>query len=229
MLDFEFLIDILKKNVLSIISVLFGVAAIVGSGLYVYFNDCGHTCAPCDSVILEDALLEEKQIETSTIKVDVKGAVKNPGVYEFETGANIYDAIVKSGGLTSTGSTANLNLSKRLTDEMVVYVFTKSELAKKESVNEVVCEVPKCSCETITINECPEEASTSTESETDKVSINYGTLEELMILDGIGASKAQAIIDYREENGLFENIEDIMNVSGIGTSAYEKIKDNIKL
>ena len=62
-----------------------------------------------------------------------------------------------------------------------------------------------------------------------KVSINYGTLNSLMSINGIGEVKAQAIIDYRNNNGLFENIEDIKNVNGIGNSTFEKIKDYIKL
>ena len=62
-----------------------------------------------------------------------------------------------------------------------------------------------------------------------KVSINTATLEELMTLDGIGQSKAEAIIKYREENGGFKSLEEIMNISGIGEKVYTKIKDNITL
>ena len=72
--------------------------------------------------------------------------------------------------------------------------------------------------------------STSVNNKSDnKVSLNNATLEELMTLSGIGESKAKAIIKYREEENVFKSIEDIMNISGIGTSLFEKIKDNITI
>ena len=118
---------------------------------------------------------------------------------------------------------------------MVINIYTESEVKKmKEPVD--VCEVKdqdltNCDDATIIVTnpDSNKEISNSNEVVDNKVSINDGTKEELMTLSGIGEVKAQAIIDYRNKNGKFSKIEDLMNVSGIGESTYNQIKDNIKL
>lgn len=231
MFDLEYLKDIVKRNFIAIIAILFGIGSIVLSGIYVYFNKCEEILDK--DTICKDTSGNEQEPMTDTeafVKVDVKGAVKKSGVYELKVGSNIQDALALAGGITSKGSTKNINLSKKLTDEMVIYVFTKDELNKKETTNEVVCEIPKCECETVEVVECPPvNGNDENSSKTDKVSINKGNLEELVTLDGIGESKAAAIIDYREKNGPFLKLEDLMNVSGIGEKAFENIKDKITL
>lgn len=241
----EDIIDLVKRNMVSICAILFGVVVSIGSLVYVNVSlsdreEC-ETCEVCESSIeVEDV---ESSSKEKMISVDVKGAVKKSGVYELPQGSNIQAAIIAAGGLTSKASTTNINLSKKLTDEMVIYVFTKDELKKKETTNEVVCEIPKCECETVTVTECPTvNGSESTDKkgdttpsnddkkdDTSKISINKATIDELQKLDGIGESKAKTIVDYREKNGPFERIEDIMNVSGIGSALYEKIKDRLIL
>ncbi len=231
MVDLEYIKDIVKKNIIGIVLFLVGFIMIIASILIVYYNKENLTCPICP----EDEEVEvtsDNCIQDETLKVDVKGAVKNPGVYELQSGSNILDAITIAGGVTSKGVTTNINLSKKLTDEMVIYIFTSQELKEKTSQNEIVCEVPTCECETIEVVECPsvnESDNSSSTSSDGKISINTASKEELMTLDGIGSSKAQDIIDYREKNGLFTALEDIMNVSGIGEAVYEKIKDKIKL
>ncbi len=231
MFDMECIKDIVKRNFIAIIAILFGIVSIVLSGVYVYYNKCDEVIdkeASCKDDNKSQQVVEDEV--GKKIKVDVKGAVKKTGVYELEAGSNIQDAIKLAGGVTSKGSTKNINLSKKLTDEMVIYVFTKDELSKKEATNEVVCEVPKCECETVEVVECPDvNGNDGNTKPKEKVSLNKGTLEELMTLEGIGESKAVAIIDYREKNGPFLKLEDLMNVSGIGDKAFEKIKDNITL
>ena len=172
-----------------------------------------------------------KKVIVSKIKVDVKGAVKKEGVYELEEGARISDLIKVAGGLKSNASTKYLNLSKKLTDEMVVKVYTDKQI-KNMNITYTVQE--ECKCSTEDISDCAG-ASTiikgeeSSSSSTNKVSLNKATKEELMTLSGVGESKALAIIKYREDNNGFNAIEDIMNVSGIGESLYNKIKDFITL
>ncbi len=192
---------------------------------------------------------EPKENIKSTIKVDIKGAVKKPGVYELEENCRVIDAVNKAGGLQKDADTNVLNLSKKLTDEMVIIVYTNSEIKeyKKERQETKYIEIEKeCECpdtmndacinkkidDKITIKEKDSE-SKNTESEeiqqNQKISINNATLDELQTISGIGKSKAESIISYREENGSFKSIEDLLNVNGIGEALFEKIKDYITI
>ena len=208
------------------IGILIGIVSLIISfiiaGTKEKAKDCN--CTLCE--------YEEKSDLKKLIKVDVKGAVKEPKVYILEEDATVEDAIKMAGGLIDGGITSNINLSKKLKDEMVVYVFTQAELDKENSQNEIVCEVPKCECETIKVSGdtiINKNDSNKAESSNGLISINDASLEDLMTLDGIGNSKALAIINYRNENGPFKSIEEIKNVSGIGDALYEKIKNKIKV
>lgn len=183
----------------------------------------------------EEVVAEKKEEVIEKVKVDIKGAIKKPGVYELDSNSIINDVIKLAGGLKTNASTKYLNLSKKILDEMVINIYTESEVKKmKEPVD--VCEVKdqdltNCDDATIIVTnpDSNKDISNSNEVVDNKVSINDGTKEELMTLSGIGEVKAQAIIDYRNKNGKFSKIEDLMNVSGIGESTYNQIKDNIKL
>lgn len=199
--------------------------AVAGIGYFMLNNN--------DSVITE--VLAETTSPTSAVKeentklyFDIKGSVKKPGVYEFTQGDKIIDAINKAGGLTKNATTNNLNLSKKLTNEMVIYVFSKNELTTTKAL-EPVNNASECKCETIEINNCVDKNTTneSTNNETSKININTDNKERLMTISGIGSSKADAIIEYRTKNGNFKTTEDIMNVSGISKTIYDKIKDTI--
>ena len=130
-----------------------------------------------------------------------------------------------AGGLTKNSDTSNINLSKKLKDEMVIIVYSKKEIENMEKSNENTCEPCNNACIT---SEDENSKLTSKESKS-IINLNTATKEELLTLDGIGESKANAIIDYRNKNGPFKNVEEIKNVSGIGESAYEKLKDNIEV
>lgn len=180
--------------------------------------------------------IEEELKVTTTIKVknnifvDVKGAVKKPGVYEVKENAIVNDCIKLAGGITSSGTLSNINLSKKVTDEMVIYVFKKSEITTSAK-NEI-----PCTTEVIEINNCPiitdnqtsnnDNKETTTDTIGKKININTATKEELTTLTGIGESKANSIIEYRKTNQ-FKSIEELKNVSGIGDALYESIKDSI--
>ena len=180
--------------------------------------------------------IEEELKVTTTIKVeknifvDVKGAVKKPGVYEVKENAIVNDCIKLAGGITSSGTLSNINLSKKVTDEMVIYVFKKSEITTSAK-NEI-----PCTTEVIEINNCPiitdnqtsnnDNKETTTDTVDKKININTATKEELTTLTGIGESKANSIIEYRKTNQ-FKSIEELKNVSGIGDALYESIKDSI--
>ena len=130
-----------------------------------------------------------------------------------------------AGGLTENADTSVLNLSKKIEDEMVIIVYSKQEVIdfkKTKEIEKQVEEKCKNSNETLINGACIEiEEKTST-----KVNINTASKEELMTLSGIGESKAEDIIKYREKEQ-FVSIEDIKKVSGIGDSLFAKIKENI--
>ena len=201
-------------------------------------------------VIIENEIkkedLKEVKEEINKVKVDVKGRVKKEGVYELELGSRVIDAINKAGGLKENANTDYINLSKKLVDEMIIIIYSNDEVSKfKEEEKQIIYIEYKCECpdnindscitkddvvNTNGVEETKDESKSDIETEKqDKlISINNGTLEELMTLPGVGESKAKNIIEYRENNK-FEKIEDILNVSGIGEAAYSKIKDLIKL
>ena len=189
----------------------------------------------------------EKEEKYEKIKVDIKGMVKKPGVYELLKGDRVIDAITKADGLLDTANTSYINLSKKIEDEMVIIIYSNDEVDKfRKEDKDVVYIKYECACpdnineacinEKDIVNTNGVEKKNSKNSSNNKsskednlISINTATKEELMTLTGIGESKAEAIIKYRDENGIFENLDDIMKVAGIGESAYTKIKDNIKL
>lgn len=155
--------------------------------------------------------------------IDIKGAVNKPGVYKFNLSDKVIDAISLAGGLKKNATTTNINLSKALTSEMVIYVYTKYELNHENNVSSIIPQSIICDCESVTITDC---FSSSINEESQLVNINTASIDELMTLTGIGNVKATAIINYREITK-FTKIEDILNVSGFGQSLFDKIKNNI--
>lgn len=146
---------------------------------------------------------KNKEEEVKWIKVDLKGAVLNPGVYEMEEGSRIIDVIERCGGLKEEADTKNVNLSKKLTDEMVIKIPTIYEEEQKE-----------------------ENVKEEGKEKNDKISLNQATLSELMEIPGIGEAKAKAIMKHRALSP-FETIEDVIQVDGIGEKLFEKIKEFI--
>lgn len=147
------------------------------------------------------------------IIVDIKGAVKNPGVYQADADMRVIDIIDLAGGLSETADADTVNLSQRVTDQMVIYIAAVGEESNRPIV------VPE---NTLTGQETENQ-----EAETDKVDINTADTVVLQTLNGIGEKKAALIIAYREENGSFQTIEEIMEVSGIGEKTFEGFKDLI--
>ncbi len=162
------------------------------------------------------------------IIVEVKGEVKNPGIYEIKSEKIVQD-VLNLAELTKYSDTSQINLSRKVYDEMVIIVPTKEEInnltiktAYKVIENECVCpKIINDSCISLTV---PEDEMIKNE----KISLNNAAKEELMTLPGIGETKADAIIEYRKLNK-FNKLEDIMNIKGIGKSIYEKLKDYISL
>lgn len=158
---------------------------------------------------------------TSKVYVDIKGSVKKPGVYQVSADSIVWDIVNLSGGFTKNAYTKNINLSQKVKDEMVIYVFSKNEMLK---MNENVKTDTTCTTNIINYDNCI--ITEKKETNTVLVNINTASKEELMNVSGIGASKADSIIAYRIKTP-FSKIEDIMNVSGIGESLFDKIKKYI--
>lgn len=188
---------------------------------------------------LDQQIEVEETPKKTKIYIDIKGAVKKPGVYEVEEGSIMNEAITLAGGFKTNAYQNGINLSKKIADETVIYVYTKEEIKKKEEQKSQVpietCKTPDYSiCECIEKNASVIEVDSSANKSDNEikpaktlVNINTATIEELTAISGIGESKAQAIISYRNENGNFKSITDIMNVTGIGESLFAKIKEFI--
>lgn len=160
------------------------------------------TC-PTTDVVKEK--VPEQEIETNFM-VDIKGAVVSPGVYKVTDKMIVNDVITLAGGLLESADTSNLNLSKQLTKEMVITVFTKEEIKEEKIQKKAVSETDR----EITTKD-------------DKIHLNTATLEELMTLPNIGEAKAKLILDYRSTCGPFKSLEELKNIKGIGESVYEKL------
>ena len=149
----------------------------------------------------------------SKILVDVEGCVKNPGLYELNSDSRIGHAIKAAGGFSKNASKASLNLAEKLDDGVQVYVPSKKE--------------NKSGAQNSTSSSSSASSSSGSANKTEKININTASMEELQKLNGIGEALSQRIIDYREKNGKFASIEDIKNVSGIGDSRFDSLKDLI--
>ena len=162
-----------------------------------------------ETTVVETTMLAEKTEVSTTqeavIFVDIKGAVKNPGVYQMKIGYRVKDALDAAGGLTGEADSQKVNLAKRLEDQMVIVVPKVGEEAEK----------------------IPAEATSKEAPKEGKVNINTATVEEIKTLKGVGEKKAEAIIEYRKKNGSFKTKEDLMKVRGIGKKLFESFQERI--
>ncbi|WMX54202.1 MULTISPECIES: helix-hairpin-helix domain-containing protein [unclassified Peribacillus] len=164
-----------------------------------------------------DEMTTETKAEPLIIKVDVKGAVQAPGIFTAEAGDRVIDLISKAGSFTDKADKDKVNFAQLVEDQMVIYV-------------------PKIGEEGIELPGNASAASSGTaatggasESSRGQVNLNTATKEDLETLSGIGASKATAILEYRDTIGKFKQIDELKNVSGIGDKTFEKLKDSISV
>ncbi len=152
-------------------------------------------------------------------RIYIVGAVEKPGLYALKEGALVDDAVSAAGGLLQTVDVGNINLAQELEPNLMIRVLTEEERLSQGRISSLVL---------IKNNvEVSGGRTESSEGNNGKININSATKEELMTLPGIGETRAESIIAYREENGPFQAIEDVMLVSGIKESAFTKIKDRI--
>lgn len=163
-------------------------------------------------VIIESHDMNQEQVaEEVILYVDVKGAINYPDVYNFNEGARIKDAIERAGGFREDAAVNLINLAQILEDQMLLYIPTTLEIEMQE------------------INDNQYPMSNLDQEDDGVINVNTADEVELMTLPNIGPSKAKAIIDYRDEVGSFQRIEEIMEVSGIGVKTFENIKTLIEV
>ncbi|HEW7697183.1 TPA: helix-hairpin-helix domain-containing protein [Streptococcus pneumoniae] len=150
--------------------------------------------------------VKEEPVEQDLITVDVKGAVKSPGIYDLPVGSRVNDAVQKAGGLTEQADSKSLNLAQKVSDEALVYVPTKGEESASQQAGS---------------------GTASSTSKEKKVNLNKASLEEFKQVKGLGGKRAQDIIDHRESNGKFKSVDELKKVSGIGAKTIEKLKDYV--
>ena len=213
-----------RKEILIGLVLLVIVISIVGVIIYLNMN------TEKEEPLVIEKKKENKKSNTSEVyKVDIKGQVANPGIYSLKANSRVIDVIEKAGGLTENADTSVINLSKKISDEMVIIIYSHEEVNEfgktKEIEKQVLMECKNNEIYSLENNACIEIDNSTTIS--GEININTASKEELMTLTGIGESKANDIIKYRETNGPFKSIEDLTKVNGIGESTLANIKENI--
>ncbi|WP_156291127.1 helix-hairpin-helix domain-containing protein [Oceanobacillus salinisoli] len=196
------MIELLKKNLFFLIIGAVTIFIIIFSREDTFNNESLNPAVSTDGLNTETLEMKSEEQLTQEILVDVKGAIIEPGVYEMKAGDRVNDVIDKAGGFTKEADQTQVNLAQKVHDEMIVMVPAIAEQGS-ETIDSV--------------------------SNHGKVRLNYATQEEIESLTGIGPSKAQAIIQHREEKGYFKSVEDLLEISGIGEKTLENIQDDIQV
>lgn len=147
---------------------------------------------------------------SNQVTVDVKGAVNHPGVYSLPSQSRVTDAIKRAGGLSNLADSKSVNLAQKLQDETVIYVAQKSEkitVVEEEKANNIATQG----------------------NSKGKINLNKADLSSLQTISGVGAKRAQDILDYRDSQGGFKTIDDLKNVSGIGEKTLEKLRQDVTI
>ena len=182
----------------------------------VSLNEFIHDDKNQDEIIENNFYLSEEDNIKKTIFVEVKGEVLNPNVYKMEEGSIVYDLILMAGVITDKGSLDDINQAREIKNGECIIVRSIDDegvLDKQDFVDS-------------RFNETSYRHSGS-DNNSFLININTASKEELKTLNGIGDVLADSIIEYREENGVFESIDDIKNVSRIGSKTFEKFRDKI--
>ncbi len=152
--------------------------------------------------------------EKETIYVQVTGAVKNPGVYELPAGSRVFEVLQKAGGMTETAAADSINQAAEVKDGEMIVLYTQEEWDEMHIQQQCGAEAA------VTINQLVADG---------RVNINTADEALLCTIPGIGQTRAQSILTYREEHGAFGSIEEIKQVNGIKDGLFQKIKDSIKV
>lgn len=199
--------------------IIFIIIIIISIGMLYFIyskNQIKETTSIEDEILISNSTEKEENEKKEQVIIHITGSVKNPGIVKLKEGSRIEDAIEAAGGLTENADITNVNLAYVLDDGIKIKIPSVTD---EDIEDEVISE---------NIGENIVEENNET-SKGNIVNINKATESELQELPGIGSSLASKIIEYRNQNGKFNNIEDIKNVNGIGESKYSSIKDLIKV
>lgn len=163
---------------------------------------------------IEENLVEERSLQH--IYVDIKGAVRCPGMYQLEHGTRVYDVIQAAEGLTDDAASDTINLARLLEDQMMIYIPTLGEVEANVTHSNNLTDQPNFLL-----------PQTESAGSSDLVNINSADQAQLETLPGIGPAKAQAIIQYRQDFGSFKNVQDLLEVSGIGEKTFKQLEDMV--
>ncbi|WP_010292645.1 helix-hairpin-helix domain-containing protein [Clostridium senegalense] len=219
-----------EKIIGSICMVIMSIIFVLGG----YFISKDNKSIECDEIFLKEKSQNKNKItekdvfneienddkienvsEKRYIVVDIKGPVKNPREYVLLEGSRVRDIINEAGGLTKEANENLIHFSKKLNDEDCIVIPKIGEkLEENDEVKDLV--------ET-------EKGVKNTGKENNKININKASIEQLKTLSGIGDSKAEAILDYRESNGGFKSIDELSNIDGIGSKTLEKLRDKVDI
>ncbi|QNK48087.1 helix-hairpin-helix domain-containing protein [Brevibacterium sp. PAMC23299] len=194
--------------------------AFVAGGIY-FFSQQGEDPAETEdifSITAKEAEMEqsinESAAEPEIIKVDVKGAVKSPGIFTAQAGDRVIDLISAAGSFTEKADTDKVNFAQIIEDQMVIYV---PEIGEED----------KGDLENIQVGTSGDAITKGTSG--GLVNLNTATQEDLQTLTGIGPSKANAILEYRETIGKFKEVDELKQVTGIGDKTFERLRDSISV
>lgn len=190
-------------SIVILITLLVGIYLMVNKEAQVETTMWEETSLTTTAEVATDATKERAE---TMIYVDIKGAVKVPGIYQLKNQQRIWDALALAGGVSEDADTAQVNYAQKVKDQMIIYVPKKGEAVAQ-------------SLETL------QESAPAQQNQEEKINLNTATEAELQTISGIGAKKAQEIIRFRDEQGPFKTVEELKNVPGIGEKTVERLKD----
>jgi competence protein ComEA len=192
--------------------------AFVAAGIYFFLQQGGDPADTEDIFSVTPNEMEqsvnEPAAEPEIIKVDVKGAVKSPGIFTAQSGDRVIDLISAAGSFTEKADTDKVNFAQVVEDQMVIYV---PEIGEEDKGN----------LENMQVGTSGDAVTNGASG--GQVNLNTATQEDLQTLTGIGPSKANAILEYRETEGNFKEVDELKKVPGIGDKTFERLRDSISV
>ncbi|GAB1475332.1 competence protein ComEA [Bacillota bacterium] len=215
-----------KKKIIIIVAVI--LLAVVSTVIYCIKQSTGEDVLLQKGIDLGTAVEPEREKVPEVtgeaeinLVIDVAGEVSRPAVYIFPDGARVYEAIDAAGGLTVSADTRNINLAAPLSDGTKLYIPCKTE------VEDEIKRTGNSPSSVISGNNAYSVVRDGSGSRNGLININTADSTELQKLTGVGPVTAEKIITYRSEYGKFSQIEDLMNVSGIGEKTFGKLKNSV--